>query len=72
MTPRQLTRLTSTPPSFRVGTSRPGTRSSDEIASARSLPASTCEANSCQPLTPAVTWPPRIEASASPPPECAM
>jgi hypothetical protein len=55
-----------------VGTSIPGTRSGAAMPIARSLPATTCGANSCQPLTPTVTWPPRIELSASPPPPWAM
>jgi hypothetical protein len=72
MTPRQLTRLTSIPCSLSVGTSAPAMRSSAEIARALSLPAWTWGRNSSTPLTPAVTWPPRIEARASPPPEWAM
>ena len=44
--PRQLKKATSSPCSLSVGMSTPGRRSSDETASALSLPASTCGPNS--------------------------
>ena len=49
---RQFSNSTSTPCSRSVGTSRPGRRSALEMASARTVPASICGANSARPLIP--------------------
>ena len=78
--PRQLASSTSTPCSCSVGAigaarrrRPPGVASppavEPEMASARSSPEAIWSCHSPRPETPAETWPPRIAASASPPPE---
>jgi hypothetical protein len=69
---RQFSNSTFTPCSRSVGMSTPGSRSALEIASARSVPASSCGANSAKPLMPTDTVPPRMADIDSPPPENAM
>jgi hypothetical protein len=64
--PRQLPSSTSTPCS--LSEAMPSVFAGEETASARILPALICSANSPSPETPAVTWPPMIAATASPPP----
>ena len=83
--PRQLASSTSTPgPSGSGSRPAPGRpsgrrpvgrrrricpRREPEMASARSSPETIWSCHSPRPETPAETWPPRIAASASPPPE---
>src|SRR5690606_10083005 len=66
--PRQLVNSTSTPTSWSVGASTPGTRCAAVTASTRSSPASIWSAYSDRPETPNATLPPSTAASSSPPP----
>ena len=71
-TERQLVSTRSMPCSLKVGTSTPGMRFADVTPMARSLPALIWPSYSLEPEMPAVTLPPRIAASDSPPPENGM
>ena len=70
--PRQLTSSTLTPCSLKVGMLIPGSLSGEEIARARSLPDSSCWANSLSPPVATVMCPPMTCASISPPAPATM
>jgi hypothetical protein len=72
ITERQLASTRSMPCSLKVGISTPGMRFSEVTPSARNLPDLIWPSYSLRPEMPAVTLPPRMAASDSPPPENGM